>query len=41
MISGAIALRKSVHRGRLGTFGVFLAMRWMTLEKVHGVGAVR
>jgi hypothetical protein len=34
-------LRRSVHRGQLGAFEVFLALRWMTLKKVLGVGVVR
>jgi hypothetical protein len=33
-------LRRLAHRCWLGAFGVFLALRWMTLEKVIGVGAM-
>jgi hypothetical protein len=41
MTNGAIVLRRSVRRGRLGSSGVFLELRWTTLKKVLGVGAVR
>jgi hypothetical protein len=34
-------LEKSVHRCRLRASGVFLALRWTTLEKVPGVSVVR
>jgi hypothetical protein len=34
-------LRRSVRRGRLWASGVFLALRWVMLEKLLGVGAVR
>jgi hypothetical protein len=41
MISGALVLRRSVCRDRLGHSGVFLALRWTTLEKVLGVSVMR
>jgi hypothetical protein len=34
-------LRRSIHIGRLGASGVFLMLRWMTLEKVLGVDVMR
>jgi hypothetical protein len=48
MTSGALVLRKLVHRGRLEGFHCvlvgsreFLMRRWTTLEKVPGVDVVR
>jgi hypothetical protein len=41
MTSRALVLRRSVRRCRLGASGVFLALRWTTLEKVLGVGVMR
>jgi hypothetical protein len=41
MTSGDLVLRRLVHRGRLGASRVFLALRWMTLEKVLRVSVVR
>jgi hypothetical protein len=41
MTNGDLVLRRLVHRGRLGASRVFLALRWMTLEKVLRVSVVR
>jgi hypothetical protein len=41
MTSGDLLLRRSVHRSRLRSSRVLLALRWMMLEMVLGVGVMR